>query len=402
LADPIIPKPRQALAAMLSHAARHSPYYREQDWAGRVRANQTINFCDIPVTAKRIVKQTPESFFSSFVPPEDGQVFDKHTSGSTGEPMPILKTARHFRMNLAENERLRRGWGFAEHERCVRILSHEEHERLGSLKEEPLPGGGREWTFVSVDSDAVFDLLLHSGATLARTFPSVMLGVLERSLKASQPLALQLISTVSELVPDELRELVGRIPGCRLADMYGSVETGLIALQCPLCNAYHPADRHLILELIGEDGRTARPGEPARVVITPLFNAAMPLIRYETGDYAILGERKDCPRSSLAIERILGRERNLFKLANGSRLVPGLPAGSMWELGVRRFKLVQTSLKEVELRYIARAGVDAIADPLFQALVDRYLSPELKVRGLRVTELPRSASGKYLMHESLI
>ena len=402
MADPIIPNPRQALAVMLSHAARHSPYYREQDWAGRVRANQTINFRDIPITAKRIVKQAPESFFSSFVPPEDGKVFDKHTSGSTGEPMPVRKTARHFGINAAENQRLRRGWGFAEHKRCVRILSHEEHLDLGSLKEEPLPGGGRQWTLVSVDSDAVFDLLRRSAATLARTFPSVMLGVLERSLEASQPLALQLISTVSELVPEELRELVRQIPGCRLVDMYGSVETGLIALQCPLCNAYHPADRHLILELIGEDGRAARPSEPARVVITPLFNAAMPLIRYETGDYAILKEQKECPRSSLAIERILGRERNLFTLANGSKLVPGLPAGSMWELGVRRFKLLQTSLSEVELHYIARADVNAIADPLFQALVDRYLSPQLKVRGLSVTDLPRSASGKYLMHESLV
>ena len=397
-----IPDPRQALMAMLSHAARHSPYYREQEWAQHLRKGRAIDFRDIPVTPKSLVKAQTDKFFSSFVPPEDGKILDKHTSGSTGEPMPVRKTARHFKINAAEYHRLRNGWRFSDHRRRVRVFSHEEHLRLGTLKEEPLPGGGTQWTIVSVDSDAVFDLLLRSSATLAIAFPSIIQGVLERSVETSQPLALQLISTVSELVPEELRQLVRQIPGCRLVDLYGCVEAGLIAVQCPLCNAYHPADRHLVVELVAEDGQAAKPGEMGRIVVTPLFNGAMPLIRYETGDYAIERVGNGCPRSNLAIERILGRERNLFTLPNGSKLVPGLPAGPMWELGVRRFKLLQTTLSEVQLHYIPRAGANEIAEPLFQALVDKYLSPILKVRALRVSDFPRSPSGKYLTHESLV
>ncbi len=397
-----IPEPRQALAAMLSHASRHSPYYREQDWAKRLRESRAIDFGDIPVTRKPVVKAAPEKFFSSFVPPEDGRIFDKHTSGSTGEPMPVRKTERHFDVNATEYQRLRSGWGFPDHRRIVRVLSHEEHRKLGTLKEKPLPGGGRQWTLVSVDADTVFDLLLRSAATLAISFPSVMGGVLERNLEASQPLRLQLISTISELVPEELRELVRKIPGCRLVDLYGSVETGLIAGQCSLCDAYHPADRHLILELVGKDGRPAEPGEMARVVVTPLFNSAMPLLRYETGDYAIERVANDCPRSSRAVDRILGRERNLFTLPDGNKLVPGLPAGLMRELGVRRFKLLQTTFNEVELQYMPRPGVEEIAEPRFQALVDQYMSCGFTVRARRVRDFPRSPSGKYLTHESLV
>ena len=74
----------------------------------------------------------------------------------------------------------------------------------------------------------------------------------------------------------------------------------------------------------------------------------------------------------------------------------------MWELGVRSFKLVQTTLSEVELHYIPRAGNEAIPASDFQAAMDSYMSPELKVRPLRVSSLPRSPSGKYLTHESLI
>ena len=402
MADPPIPEPRQALAAMLVHAAQYSPYYREQGWARRLRESRSLDLGEIPITLKRTVKAAPETFFSSFVPATDGAVIVKHTSGSTGEPMPVRKTHRHFHVNRAENRRLRNGWGFADHRRIVRVISHEENLTLGTLKEAPLPGGGRRWTLVSVDADAVFDLLLRSSATLVVTFPSVMTGVLERNLEASQPLQLRLISTVSELVSEELRDLVSRIPGCRLVDIYGSVETGLIAVQCPVCEAYHPADRHLMFELLGEDGRPAKPGEMGRVVVTPLFNAAMPLLRYDTGDYAVERPDNRCPRSSRAIDRILGRERNLFTLPNGRRLVPGLPAGLMWELGVRRFKLLQRTVHDVELQYVPRPGIDDIPAAGFQALVDRYLSPDLLVLPRRVADLPRTANGKYLTHESLV
>jgi phenylacetate-CoA ligase len=397
-----IPGPRQALTAMLDYASRHSPHYREQDWARHLRENCSLDLGEIPITLKRTVKAAPESFFSSFVPPEDGAVMDKHTSGSTGEPMPVRKTARHFKINELEYHRLRNGWGFADHRRVVRVLAHEENLKLGTLKDEPLPGGGRKWTIVSVDADAVFDLLLRRSATLAISFPSVMTEVLERSLEASQPLPLRLVSTVSEVVSEQLRELVRRIPGCRLVDLYGSVETGVIAAQCPLCEAYHPADRHLVFELVGKDDRPVAPGDMGRVVVTPLFNTAMPLLRYDTGDYAVERIGNHCPRSSRAIERILGRERNLFTLPNGRKVVPGLPAGPLWELGVRRFKLFQTTLHEVEFHYIPRPGNDDVPAAGFQALMDRYMSPDLKVRAVRVGELSRSPSGKYLMHESLV
>ena len=87
--------------------------------------------------------------------------------------------------------------------------------------------------------------------------------------------------------------------------------------QCATCDAYHPADRHLVLELLTDEGRPARPGEMGCVIATLPFNRAMPLIRYETGDYATLAESNACSRSTEALKQIIGRERNLFKLPGG-------------------------------------------------------------------------------------
>ena len=100
----------------------------------------------------------------------------------------------------------------------------------------------------------------------------------------------------------------------------------IIATQCATCGTYHPAEGHLILEILDDSDRPVRPGKMGRVVVTPLFNRAMPLVRYETGDYAVVAKDHRCPHSSFSLASIAGREKNLFKLSNGERIVPSMIA----------------------------------------------------------------------------
>jgi hypothetical protein len=63
-------------------------------------------------------------------------------------------------------------------------------------------------------------------------------------------------------------------------------------------------------------------GEVGRVVITTLQNFAMPLIRYDIGDYAEVGPPCSCGRGLPVLRRILGRKRNMFILPSGQRRWP--------------------------------------------------------------------------------
>ena len=393
---------REAVTAMLNHAAQHAPFYRSQAWAERLRARQSIHFLDIPITEKALVRDRTVEFFSTFVPPAHGRVVVKSTSGSTGEPMEVRKTDRHFRVNSSENERLKRGWGYVNHKQLVHISVPLADHPAGEIEEDDMPNGGHSWTIYTSESRVVFDLLRRVSPSFALSSPSMILAALQHYREASEIPSLKLITTVSEVLPDELREMVRQIPDCRLADMYGTVETGLIAAQCPLCDAYHPADRHLIPELITEDGRRPEPGEMGRVIVTTLFNRAMPLIRYETGDYAEPAPANGCPRSSFAIRRILGRQRNLFKMPDGSKIMPKLPHSVVHDLALRQFKLIQRTLTDIDLLYVPRDHTVQIAPDIAQGLIDRYMAPGFKVHCLRVDELPRSPSGKFLAHESLV
>ncbi len=387
---------------MLSHAATHAPYYRERAWAERMRAGEGIAFRDVPITDKALVRNRTAEFFSDFVPPAHGEIKAKPTSGSTGEPMEVRKTRLHFRINAMENQRLKDGWGCDDHKRIVNISVPNTDHPAGQIEEENTAKGGHRWKFYSAESRAALDLLRRLSPSFVMSSPSMILAVLEHCRENSEALPLELVATVAEVVPDELRDLVRQIPGCRLMDVYGTVETGLIAGQCPLCGAYHTADRHLILELITDDGRQPEPGEMGRVIVTTLFNRAMPLIRYETGDYAVPAPANGCSRSPMAIQRIIGRERNLFRLPNGSKVLPRIPHRVVHDLALRKYKLIQRTLTDIELLYIPRDETMQITDEAGQDMIDRYMAPGFRVRCLRVSELPNAPSGKYLLHECLI
>ena len=62
-----------------------------------------------------------------------------------------------------------------------------------------------------------------------------------------------------------------------------------------------------------------------RVVVTHLHNYAMPLIRYEIGDYAIAGGNCDCGINLPVLERVVGRTRNLVCYATPTASKAGRP-----------------------------------------------------------------------------
>jgi phenylacetate-CoA ligase len=66
----------------------------------------------------------------------------------------------------------------------------------------------------------------------------------------------------------------------------------------------------IIVEVVDDQGRPCRDGEIGRVVATPLFNLAGPLIRYEIGDYAEAGTC-ECGRALPTLKRVAPKREML-------------------------------------------------------------------------------------------
>lgn len=390
----------KVLRAAVAHTATHSPYYREQTWAKSARRGALISLKNIPITTKAVVRERTDQFFIADVPPSEGRVDVRFTSGSTGHPMEVRHTARFYEINKLEDARLARGWGFEDHPHAARIRNPDAAHSQGASEKEQQKSRVLH-TLYSADAREAFAFVAKTGASLLTAHPQTALGILQHGADIGIRLPLKLVSTISEIIPEQLRALVETLPGCRLIDKYGTMETGIIATQCIDCGAYHPADRQSVIEILEDNDRPAKPGKMGRVIVTPLFNVAMPLIRYDTGDYVIVSKAPPCPRSSASIEQIAGRDRNLFKMAGGRIIVPRLDPKLMLAL-VRQFKMIQRTMTDIELLYVPKSHDSDLSQERAQELVDLCLAPGFRVSCVKVAELPRAANGKYIMHECLI
>lgn len=392
------PDRSQVMASLLAFAAHNAPYYRDQAWASGVRAGKPLRFADLPITPKQDVKDQVEQFYAQRVPASEGQILEKYTSGSTGVALRVLKTKRHFAINTEENQRLADGWGRGEYKTVVHTSYAEQGHEAGSVTETVGANDFHHWRVYSFASPLVADLLEKTRAPHFNSRPSVVLGALLEDKDFS---FLRLISTVSEIIPPELRVLVSKLPDCRLFDSYGTVETGILASACAICGQYHTAAGHAHIEVL-KDGRPAQPGEMGKVVVTPLFNLAMPLIRYDLEDYVEIAAPGGCERPGLTFSKIIGRERNLFTLPEGGRVTPNIPPEDVLALGIRQYKLIQRTLTEVDLLYVPQSPAIEISQGVAQRLVDENLSPGIRASVHKVAEMPLSLGGKFLMHESLL
>jgi phenylacetate-CoA ligase len=90
-------------------------------------------------------------------------------------------------------------------------------------------------------------------------------------------------------------EAVSSVRPFQLMDIYAMSETGVLAGGCKKGSGLHGFEDALIYEILGpESGRSLADGEKGELVITHLNPGAMPLVRYRTGDLALL-DRSPCP-----------------------------------------------------------------------------------------------------------
>lgn len=157
----------------------------------------------------------------------------------------------------------------------------------------------------------------------------------------------------------------------------------------------------MFVEVLDEAGQPCKPSQVGRVVITSLHNYAMPLIRYEIGDFAEQGRFCDCGRGLPVLNRIVGRQRNMVCLPDGTRHwpsfdPPGVEQADLSDLlPIRQYQAIQRSLEEVELLVVLRRPMLDYEQELLSQWVASALGHPFQIRVTCVDEIPRAANGKY-------
>ncbi|MGQ9646323.1 MAG: phenylacetate--CoA ligase family protein [Thermodesulfobacteriota bacterium] len=165
------------------------------------------------------------------------------------------------------------------------------------------------------------------GVTVLEHLPSHVLLYFERAKELGidiRKTKLRMVVGVGEGWAEAYRRKVEKEYGIPFRSAYGLVETSVLAAECPEGGGMHTAMDNFIVEVIDpETGKNLGPGEEGELVITPLNNIAMPLIRYRTGDVGsiIPYQRCDCGNTHQKISLVRGRVAQFIKVG-GKRILP--------------------------------------------------------------------------------
>lgn len=152
----------------------------------------------------------------------------------------------------------------------------------------------------------------------------------------------------------------------------------------------------LLVEVLDAEDKPCRPGEVGRVVITDLHNFATPLVRYDIGDYAEVGENCPCGRGLPVLRRILGRRRNMLTLPDGRRHWPLVGFQRYRDIApILQYQLIQRSLSDIEVRLVVQPKLTPEQESRLNVVIREALGYPFRLAFVYFDrEIPRGAGGK--------
>lgn len=366
------------LRLLAEHAVRHSPHFARRMAAAGLRPDDLSmpqRLRDVPLLGRRDLQAKVADVNCAEVPDDHAPVTEYRTSGSTGEPVVVKRT----RINALF-------WAAAT------LREYFWHERDFSLRYSairaylPRYGVSDDW---GPPASLLFKTgrsqVINMGADVGQqarwleefdphvliVYPSLLDGILQYCRKHGTRLpSLRFVRSVGETLADRLRTETRSLFSARVVDNYSSQEVGIIAVQCPDSALYHLVSESLIVEVLDTAGKPCAPGVVGRVVITDLHNFATPLVRYDIGDYAEVGPPCSCGRGLPTLRRVVGRERNLILMPDGTRHWPAVGFAGFRDVApVIQYQFIQDARESIEVRLVTEAPLTGEQEEALRAIM---------------------------------
>lgn len=209
-----------------------------------------------------------------------------------------------------------------------------------------------------------------------------------------------LVTGAEALYPPQ-RKLIEEYLGGVVQISYGSREFMLIGMECPRQTGYHLSEDNLLVEVVDESGKPSAPGEPGRILVTDLNNAANPFVRYELGDLGTMapaGERCPCGLPFRRLLHVDGRMQDQVLATNGARLTAIFFPHNLKEFPwIDRFQVHQSSQAGIELRLITPEPLQADRVAAVRRALQPALGADSRIEVVRVEQLEQAPNGKIPM-----
>lgn len=217
--------------------------------------------------------------------------------------------------------------------------------------------------------------------------------------------SLKVCVTTSEICDATDRSVMEKGFGVKVVNEYGAAELDIIAFEDTEGN-WLLNEENVFIEILDDNNNPVPDGQTGRVVVTGMFNKAMPFIRYELGDVASLEPnfKKGFNRKLKYLE---GRVNDIAILPSGKK-VPGLTfyyvTKSLLDKGgkLKEFVIRQDALSEFTIEYVQEEPLSADGKQKIREMMDMYLEPGLTLHFNQKEKIERTKAGKLRQFQSLV
>jgi len=381
---------KSALQMLLPHAINTTKFYEKI---------QSARLSEFPIVDKNIIRSQQKDFMSNMYDRSD--LFTMTTSGSTGTPFLCYQNiSKKNRVNaevIYYSEKA--GYSVGGNLIYLRAITKENYKsKLHQwIQNETL------LDICNLDDQRIENILLKINEDSNSSSMLLAYGSTFEALKDyfhRKGISSVLKSTVSgvvsgaEMLSDATRDTISKVFNCRCFSRYSNQENGIIGQDDMENNVFIINETHYIVEIFKMDvNELAAEGEIGRIVITDLYNHAMPMIRYDTGDIGSIVYIERNGVNKKTITNFGGRRVDMVFDSYGNRLSPHKISNNFWSFPeIKQFQLIQES----KIQYTLRLNVEGafIRKNELKELLQRLLGDEAVLNIEMVEEIPVLASGK--------
>ncbi|HVM79594.1 MAG TPA: hypothetical protein VMU06_11270 [Stellaceae bacterium] len=398
------------LSRLVDHAYRTVPFYAARLAAAGYRPGQEITepfWRSLPILGRGEVQDAGPALEASEIPAGHGEIARDSTSGSTGMPVRIAKTRLSYLMWLAVTLRDEL-WQKRDFRLKLGIIRRDADNRAfppnglrlanwGPPVGAVFPSGPAAMIDLRSTIEEQAAWVLRERPDYLYSFPSII-KELARWFRSTgtKPPPLRRVRTFGEMVGPDVRALCREVFGVGVSDVYSAVDAGYLGTQCPDHEHHHVPAETIHLEVLDEAGRPCGPGESGKVVVTPLHNFAMPLLRYDIGDIAEVGPPCSCGRGLPVLARILGKSRDVVVLPSGEHRFAFMGIKGIADFpALQQIQVVQKTVHDLEVRLVTRGPFGAENEARLAAVLREALGAHFAIAYTYHRDIPRSSAGKY-------
>ena len=375
---------------LLIHATNSTPYYSSYKNFNSIQ--------DFPVIKKVIIQQNFDKFQSTEYKDKDN--FKVSTSGSTGVPFFLYQDKNKRRRNHSDVIYFLEESGFKIGNRLYELevwRGHNEKDRLKAWLQNTIQFDISKLTDKRIES---FIELLKNDKQSKKTmlgFASsyeMIAQYMERNNIFLDNLGLTSAVANSEYLNPYTKTTLGKHLNTQILSRYSSEEIGIIAqqtLNSP--NSFVINHASYVVEVLQFDNNeSVKPGEFGRIVVTDLFNFAMPIIRYDTGDIAKLGINDE---GVIQLDEIEGRKMDVIYDSDGNLISSFVVYTKFYKYYhlLKQYQFIQQSEKDYEVKLNLQGNTFAFEDDLI-AIIKSDFGEDSNVTITYVDEIPPLSSGK--------